>query len=173
MPVLNPQNTTDWNYPKFERIWNDVLIDWRSTSAAREAGCAVDAAPTDRSISRRYKQRFESSSNGVHSNHSNGNNYIVERYDSYRDQTKDSLGEAKRERKRAISARRQKQKQEEEDEDLKRYPSLFHVLLRVFWRSILRAHLCKLAQDLIQYMNPVWLGYFALTITNCIRHLCL
>ena len=51
------------------------------------------------------------------------------------------------------------EKQKQEDEDLKRYPSLLLVLLRVFWRTLLKAHLCKLAQDLVHYMNPVWLGY--------------
>ena len=164
LPELNPQNTTNCNYPKFECVWNEILTEWRSTPAAREAECAIEITPLSQPalyikakapIARKSKSLPLLSSNQVHIHlkNSTGENPKFARCNS--EQTKEQMAETRRARKRAVTAW-----QKQEDADLKRYPSLFLALLRVFWPTILKAHLCKLAQDLVQYLNPFWLGYF-------------
>lgn len=59
--------------------------------------------------------------------------------------------------KTATGRKKAQKEAKQEDAELRQYPSLALVLLRVFGFSLLYAHVFKLAQDLIQYLNPLWL----------------
>ena len=159
--MLNPHNTTDWNYPKFDRVWSQVLIQWRAhTSADADA----ERAPIASASSTRTPpvSPLPDGASAVHNEHTKpllsgdreSSKAATENPKLEQTNKKPTTELSAEEKKRAAKA-----KAKQEDADLKRYPSLFLVLLRVFWRTLLKAHLCKLAQDLIQYLNPVWLGY--------------
>ena len=149
LPALNPRNTTDWNYPKFDRVWSQVLSQWRANMSS-DSECAPIVSPTrTHPVSPSQDCDKPLLSGNRESSKATTENPKLEQASE-----KPTTESSSQEKKRAAKA-----KAKQEDADLKRYPSVILVLLRVFWRTLLKAHLCKLAQDFIQYLNPVWLGY--------------
>ena len=167
LPALNPHNTTGWNYPKFNFVWSQVLAQWRAHTPAASADASkkpqqdISKKPAEAADDREVKVKVKGGgeqSKPLLAGDLDARKATTENPKLAQSDEKPSADE----KKRAAKA-----KQKQEDADLKRYPSLFLVLFCVFWRTLLKAHLCKLLQDLIQYLNPVWLGY-CIVIPVCI-----
>ena len=158
LPALNPHNTTGWNYPKFDLVWSHVLAQWRHTPAA-----AANAKPPQQAASKKPaeaaddKDKEAKAKGGEQSKPLLAGDADANAQKATTENPK--LAQAGEKQSADEKKRAAKAKQKQEDAGLKRYQSLFLVLFLVFWRTLFKAHLCKLFQDFIQYLNPVWLAY--------------
>ena len=158
LPALNPHNTTGWNYPKFNLIWSQVLAQWRANTPAAVADASKP--PQQDASKKATAEATDDREAKVKGGGEQSKPLLAGDLDAPKATTENpKLGQSGEKPSADEKKRAAKAKQKQEDADLKRYPSLFLVLLCVFWRTLLKAHLCKLLQDLIQYLNPVWLGY--------------
>ena len=133
--ALSHANTTARNYPRFEAAWRRAWDEWKRRGGERllrDDAAASSHGVMESASLENPRVRALAGQRGGHAN-------------------------AKEAHGAHSHGAQEKQKNRSEMAELRQYPSLLLVILRVFGRQLLHAQLLKRAHDIIQFLNPIWL----------------